>query len=328
MTTNTDENVFIENGVLVIRPTLQDTELMTTNNTIDLTELGLCTSQSFEACVATTNTTNGTIVNPVKSARINTKLGSTIKYGRIEVEAKLPAGDWLWPAIWMLPVQNTYGEWPASGEIDIMESRGNNYTYKGGGNDKISGAIHWGPDAANDHWWSNFKKKKALLSTYSDQFHAYGVEWTEDYVYTYIDNRMNSVHYTKFDKPMWKKGRFPDSDANGTVYVDPWSQTGRPSTPFDQDFYLILNVAVGGTNEWFEDGVAAKPWVDASPMAKRDFWLARDQWYPTWKKGGARMEVRKVRIWQQQGYRGCGKEARLIRPTSRWNPDFENVVHV
>ncbi|KAK0329936.1 hypothetical protein LTR94_034767, partial [Friedmanniomyces endolithicus] len=61
--------------------------------------------------------------------------------------------------------------------------------------------------------------------------------------------------YASFNKPFWQKGNFPPSDSNGTRLVDPWSQTGKDSTPFDQDFYLILNVAVGGTNGWFEDGV-------------------------------------------------------------------------
>jgi beta-glucanase (GH16 family) len=46
-------------------------------------------------------------------------------YGKVEVKAKMPLGDWLWPAIWMLPAEHVYGQWPASGEIDIVESRGN-----------------------------------------------------------------------------------------------------------------------------------------------------------------------------------------------------------
>jgi hypothetical protein len=116
-TTNTDENAFVQGGLLHLRPTLQDPELITTNNTINLLKDGTCSSTLWSNCVATTNTTNGTIVNPVKSARISTKKGATIKYGRIEVEAKLPTGDWLWPAIWMMPVKDTYGPWPASGEI-------------------------------------------------------------------------------------------------------------------------------------------------------------------------------------------------------------------
>jgi len=69
---------------------------------------------------------------------------------------------------------------------------------------------------------------------------------------------------------------------------------------------LILNVAVGGTNSWFTDGVAGKPWVDASPTARKDFWDARDEWYPTWSKGnGGEMVVKSVKMWQQKGYHGC-----------------------
>lgn len=63
------------------------------------------------------------------SARLSTINSHSIKYGRVEVVAKLPRGDWLWPAIWMLPVNDVYGAWPASGEIDIMEARGNGISY-------------------------------------------------------------------------------------------------------------------------------------------------------------------------------------------------------
>ncbi|KAI6854920.1 putative beta-1,3-glucan-binding protein, partial [Hortaea werneckii] len=111
-TTDTDENVFIQDGMMQIKPTLQDPKLMETNNVINLLKDGSCSSDLWSNCVAVTNTTNGTVVNPVKSGRVSTKTGASIKYGRVEVEAKLPAGDWLWPAIWMMPVNNTYGPWP------------------------------------------------------------------------------------------------------------------------------------------------------------------------------------------------------------------------
>ncbi|KAK5129635.1 hypothetical protein LTR08_002997 [Meristemomyces frigidus] len=303
-TTNTDENSFIQDGMLHLKPTLQDAKLMVTNNTINLLKTGDCSSTDWSACVAVTNTTNGTVVNPVKSARLNTKAGATIKYGRVEVEAKLPAGDWLWPAIWMLPVNSTYGPWPASGEIDIMESRGNNYTYPTGGNNIVSSTLHWGLEPNADGWWQNNVKRKALHTTYSSDFHVYGLEWTGKYIFSYIDTRLLQVLYTNFNKPFWAKGKFPVSDTNGTRLVDPWSQTGNDATPFDQDFYLILNVAVGGTNGWFEDGVKSKPWVDASKTAAHDFWNARNQWYPTWEKSGE-MIVRSVKIEQQQGFNGC-----------------------
>lgn len=302
-TTNTDENVFLKDGVLVIKPTLQDESLINNNNIIDLTGSG-CTGTKYTDCVAVTNTTNGTIVNPVKSGRINTKLGASIKYGRIEVQAKLPEGDWLWPAIWMLPKDNVYGEWPRSGEIDIMESRGNNHTYAQGGNNIASSTLHFGPDASNDGWWRNNVKRKALHTTYSAGYNTFGVEWSENYIFTYINTRLLQVMYTHFDEPFFKYGNFPLADSNGTRLDNPWAATGSNASPFDQDFYLIINVAVGGTNGWFEDGKSNKPWLDGSKTAKKDFWQAKDQWYPTWEKNG-QMEVKSVKMWQQSGYNGC-----------------------
>ncbi|KAK0726028.1 glycoside hydrolase family 16 protein [Lasiosphaeris hirsuta] len=299
MTTPGDENVYVENGHLFIKATLQDDSLMQRDTVIDLIQQGICTSDTPENCIAATNTTvgNSSIVPPVLSGRIHTKLGATIKYGRVEVTAKMPAGDWLWPAIWMMPVDEKYGPWPASGEIDIAESRGNNYTHPQGGNNIASSALHWGPNPANDAFWRTNVKRPALHTTYSADFNTYGVEWSQKYLFTYINSRLLQVLYTNFDSPMWERGAFPAVSSNGTRVHDIWGQTGRYNTPFDQDFYLILNVAVGGTNGWFEDNEAGKPWLDNSPNAKKDFWQAKDQWFPTWTQPA--MEVSKVMMWQQ-----------------------------
>lgn len=141
-------------------------------------------------------------------------------------------------------------------------------------------------------------KRAALHTTYAKREHKFGLEWSQKYLFTYIDSRLLQVLYTDFAEPLWKRGDFPLTDVNGTRIVDIWSQTGAASTPFDQEFYLILNVAVGGTNGWFADGVGGKPWVNDSPNAKKDFWDARDMWLPTWENGG-RMTVSKVEMWQQ-----------------------------
>ena len=294
----TNENVFVQDGKLHIKPTLQDEKLIEHDHVLDLKKQGICSSNILSNCIAVTNTTNGTIINPVKSGRINTKKGATIKYGRVEVTATLPAGDWLWPAIWMLPVNETYGPWPRSGEIDIIESRGNNYTHGQGGNNLVSSVLHWGPNPANDAWWRTYVKRNALHTTFHKKSHTFGIEWSKNYIFTYLDSRLLQILYTNFHQRLWQRGNFPLADENGTRLIDPWSQTGNPSTPFDQEFYLILNVAVGGTNGWFADGEQGKPWVNLSPMAKLDFWNARDKWYPTWEKGGE-MVVSSVKIWRQ-----------------------------
>ncbi|CAG1987851.1 unnamed protein product [Fusarium graminearum] len=298
-TTGGDENVYVDNGNLIVKATLQDSKLLQKNNVINLLKDGTCTSKVWSNCVAATNLTGGnnTIIPPVRSGRINTKKGANIKYGRIEVTAKLPEGDWLWPAIWMLPKTSKYGPWPRSGEIDIIESRGNNWTYKQGGNDIISSALHWGPNSANDGWWKTNNKRKALHTTYSAGFNMFGLEWSEKYLFTYVNTRLLQVTYTNFKKPMYQRGGFPDVDQNGTRLDDPWAAANDVNAPFDQEFYLIINLAVGGTNGWFQDGKSGKPWYDASPTAKNDFWDARDQWYPTWKQ--PQVEVSRVVMMQQ-----------------------------
>jgi beta-glucanase (GH16 family) len=295
-TTSGTTNAFIQDGMLFIRPTLQDEHLVETNGSIiDLLKNGNCASTRWLDCVAATNLDNGTIVPPVRSARISTRFGTKIKYGRIEVTAKMPSGDWLWPAIWMLPVDSKYGDWPRSGEIDIAESRGNGYKYPLGGNNIVSSTLHWGPSQEHNRWWRNHVKRQALHSRYSDDFHVFGLEWSEKYLFTYIDTRLLQVLYTNFNEPLWKRGKFPPSSRNGIKPVDPWSSTQRFSTPFDQDFYLILSLGIGGTNGWFQDGTDGKPWVDSSPTAKLDFWRARNDWLPTWKANGS-MIIKSVKV--------------------------------
>jgi beta-glucanase (GH16 family) len=84
--------------------TLDDTNItvaqLLDGYTLNLTSADTCTSTAATDCAIRSNSTAGTIINPVRSARLTTKGKKTITYGRIEVVAKLPAGDWLWPAIW------------------------------------------------------------------------------------------------------------------------------------------------------------------------------------------------------------------------------------
>ncbi|KAK3331368.1 glycoside hydrolase family 16 protein [Apodospora peruviana] len=298
-TTADGKNVYVEGGHLIIKATPEDDDKLRKEYKIDLLSDKTCTSTSRLACIAMTNVTagNSSIVPPVLSGRINTRKGATIKYGRVEVTAKLPAGDWLWPAIWMMPKDEEYGPWPRSGEIDLAESRGNNYTHPQGGNNIVSSTLHWGPNPANDAFWRTNVKRQALHTTYSSSFHTFGVEWSQKYLFTYIDSRLLQVLYVNFDSPMWERGNFPPVDGNNTRFTDIWGQTKAFNTPFDKPFYLILNVAVGGTNGWFEDNVADKPWLNTSPNAKKDFYLAKDKWFPTWTQ--PQMEVQKVMMWQQ-----------------------------
>ncbi|WOO42831.1 glycoside hydrolase family 16 protein [Rubellicoccus peritrichatus] len=154
---------------------------------------------------------------PYSSARLRTLQRGDWKYGRFEVRAKVPGGEGIWPAIWMLPSEPAYGIWAASGEIDILESKGTLI-------DRTYGTIHYGgswPD--NTYTGTEYFLPEG---NFADGFHTYAIEWYEDRIEWYV----NGVKYQTLTKDQWFSAAAPDSD----------------TAPFDQKFHLIINVAVNG----------------------------------------------------------------------------------
>lgn len=138
----------------------------------------------------------------------------------------------------------------------------------------------------------------AHQSNFADGFHTFGIEWTQQYIYTYVDSRLRHVSYTNFNQSNWDLGKFSATTEESLNVKNLWNATGRLSTPFDHSFYLILSLAVGSTNGYFADGTAGKPWHNAQPKsAKKDFWDARDSWFPTWDQ--PYMEIERVLMMQQ-----------------------------
>lgn len=302
ITTGGDENIFVRDGNLVIKPTIQDESYIDSTAVTNLTSAGTCTSAFPDDCILSANLTNGEIVQPVKSGRITTKNSAVIRYGRVEVTAKVAAGQWLLSQIMMFPAVDNYGPFPASGEIDIATIRGNNYSYgDGAGNQLMQSALHWGPDTTTDRWQLTSGARDALHSTFHQQFHTFGLEWTENYLFTWVDSRLAQVTYVNFHYDFWKVGGFGATYSNGSRIINPWTGAGTShATPFDRQFYLILALGVGGTSGWFTDGEQGKPWADASTTPRKDFWDDRATWSASWdKKSGGEMVIKKVSMWQQ-----------------------------
>jgi beta-glucanase (GH16 family) len=144
------------------------------------------------------------------SARLVSKKKGDWTYGRIDVRAKLPVGTGVWPAIWMLPTDWVYGGWPGSGEIDIMEHVG--YLP-----DSIFGTVH--TNLFNGMLGTQ-KSKGVASATISSEFHNYGIEWTADKIDFLFDDKVYSTFHNRHE--------------------------GSDAWPFDLDFHLLLNIAVGG----------------------------------------------------------------------------------
>lgn len=146
------------------------------------------------------------------SARLTTKGKGFAKYGKIEARISLPQGRGTWPAFWLMPEKNVYGTWPRSGEIDMMEHIGSNP-------EMISYAVH--TQQRNGSKGNNWNKQVYPGPEIEGEFHLYGIEWLDDRIEFYFDG-----------------------EKQATLYND---LLGNSNTwPFDQEFYVILNVAIGG----------------------------------------------------------------------------------
>jgi len=194
---NNRSNSYVKDGVLYIKPTYTEDYIGTqqlNTGSVDIWGMSpaeLCTGNAFYGC-SRSAAASGNVINPVRSARLRTVNSFQFKYGRVEVKAQLPKGDWLWPAIWLLPAHNEYGPWPASGEIDIMESRGNDPNYPLGGHDSYGSTLHWGTNWDQNKFeltHKDFKYRESL----SNAFHTYGLYWDENGLYTYFDTPDNKV---------------------------------------------------------------------------------------------------------------------------------------
>lgn len=167
---------------------------------------------------------------PVTSARLNTQGKADWRYGRIEVRARLPEGQGSWPAFWMLPSDEYYGGWALSGEIDILETVNLGEpcpTCPGGNENHVLGTLHFG--GAWPH--NTYRNREAYLPVTergNQQFHVFAAEWTEGRVEWFLDGES----YGFLTEADW--------------HSDSERADGRPFAPFDQEFYLILNLAIGG----------------------------------------------------------------------------------
>jgi beta-glucanase (GH16 family) len=164
--------------------------------------------------------------NAYTSARMQTKLQGDWLYGRMEARMKLPVGIGMWPAFWLMPTESAYGNWPKSGEIDIMELIGKEPS-------NVYGTIH-SHDANNNV--RSFSTKYSLASgTFADDFHIFSMEWSPNKIQFFVDGNLYATK-TPTD-----------------LAPSPWR--------FDKKFYILLNLAMGGAWAGSPDATTTFPQV-------------------------------------------------------------------
>ena len=195
------------------------------------------------------HTTTDGKTQPYSSARLRTLNRGDWKFGRFEIRAKMPNGEGIWPAIWMMPTNSPYGTWAASGEIDIVESRGSKVR-------ETLGALHFGGKWPNnvhlDHTY-RFPDKDA-----SEDFHVYALEWNGSEISWFVDG------------VKWKTRK--NSEWHSTA------APGNPSAPYDHHFHLILNVAVDGRFFEKEDQKADRLPAGAFPQVMQVDYVRVYKW--------------------------------------------------
>jgi beta-glucanase (GH16 family) len=163
-------------------------------------------------------------------------------YGRFEFRARVPHGKGLWPAIWMLPQDEAYGGWAASGEIDVMEIVGEKPH-------EVLGSVHFG---------SSFPHRELVTHTRAipgggtvADFHVYAVEWEPGEIRWLLDGEVwaRQDFWWSCSRQRDGKGVQPRSAAD----LNPWP------APFDKPFYLLINVAVGGNFPGVPNAATAFP---------------------------------------------------------------------
>lgn len=234
---------------------------------------------------------------PYTSARMMTRYKADFKYGRMEMRAKAPSGQGSWPAFWMMPTDEEYGEWPRSGEIDIFESVNLGVAREDGtAENHVYGTLHYGKS------WPNNSQSGQAYSLASganpaDDFHTYAIEWQEGEIRWYMDDhlyatqRQSKIRYNSKDEAVGlaHRGWF-------TEYYDQLSgelKTYWSKAPYDKEFYLVLNFAVGGT--WPEN--VNNLGVDATAFGADN-----------------KFEIDYVRVYQCQQNIDTGKGCETVRP--------------
>ncbi|KOX70541.1 Beta-1,3-glucan-binding protein [Melipona quadrifasciata] len=267
---NNNDNVEVKDGSLHIRPTFTndkygDNYIKNGNLTLEK-----CTGRSTLDCKR--QGTGWNILPPIISGRLNTKSSFTFQYGHIQIRAKFPRGDWLYPLI-TLESTTEYNETSVLYfDIIVAQSNGNPFLKLQDGSDMSGHVLLGGAHATKIQLPIEDNRvnlpKKTATDLWSDNYHVYDLKW--------------------------KRGKI-------TLMVD-GEQYGEQTVPalHDTPVYINIGLVVGG-HTTFPDGSVSnkysKPWGNVEAKALYNFYSAADKWQPTWTNSDTGLHVDYIKIW-------------------------------
>ncbi|KAJ8664701.1 hypothetical protein QAD02_006363 [Eretmocerus hayati] len=261
---NSDPNIKVNRGLSIYPRLMKDDygDLYVRKGTLNLKR---CTSSKDDDCNRRAQSWN--ILPPVSSARINTGKAINFEYGHIEIRAKFPRGDWLYPLLMLEPVDNIKNRPESTTQIRIASTVGNTQLKTDDGRD-ISGFVLWGGSTftQSDRFDKNLEVKKND-HLWSEEFHNYELTWSP--------------------------GRLSMS-VDGQLYADQ-----QVRIPTDTPYYLTIGLAVGGLSEFPDRSMSngyMKPWRNSEAKALLNFYNAFDSWAKTWDPQESSLQVSHVKI--------------------------------
>ncbi|KAL0822272.1 hypothetical protein ABMA28_004387 [Loxostege sticticalis] len=273
-----ERNLRVRDGKLIIKPITLESKYGEdyVMQSLDLT--ARCTGTvGTEEC--SREASGALILPPVITAKVTTRNKFSFKYGRVEVRAKMPVGDWLVPLIQLEPRDNVYGNRNyASGVLRIASAKGNA---------EFSKKLEGGPIMCDSEpYRSAHIKQKVGYEQWAKDFHNYTLEWRPDGISLFVDGE-------KYGDVTPGAGFSEDAQKQNVVAASQWLK-GTLMAPFDEMFYISIGLNVGGIND-FPDS-PSKPWKNRSIKAMLNFWNARDQWFGTWFQDTNQLQVEHVKV--------------------------------
>ncbi|XP_018563524.1 beta-1,3-glucan-binding protein-like [Anoplophora glabripennis] len=276
---NRPETIQIVNRKLKMKPVLSE----------DIYGSGFVTGDFNlgENCTGTTGSLDcvvrpdgGFILPPVLSSQISTKRKFSFKYGTIEIKAKLPKGDWIYPELYLNSANEDYGPGYGSGQIRIAFAPGNSDL-----NQMLQGGIILGDSVAAKSYGMKTVQKQ---TGWSNEYHTFKVTWKPESIILAVDGKTYGTIYPPSDGFVSLSSNLQIKDAHR------W-RSGTTLAPFDKEMYITLGVGVGGFN--FEDRTdGSKPWRNGARSSMKDFYNAREQWSSTWNSDNA-LDIALVKVW-------------------------------